>query len=124
MSPSYAHSPGYQQRDEASIEAEIQAKNLTAPRLTPALVDATIAGEDYYVFPGTTVTVCALSLRNGFVTIGHSAAASPDNFDAAIGRQVARERAREQIWQLEGYLLRERLAVREHAQLIKDSLGE
>lgn len=30
--------------NEAAIEAEIQAKGLNAPRLTPALIDATIAG--------------------------------------------------------------------------------
>jgi hypothetical protein len=109
---------------ETSIEAELRAKGLNAPRLTPAHIDRTIAGEDYYVFPGTTVTVCALTLRNGYVVVAHSASASPENFDAAIGRRIARDRARDQIWQLEGYLLREKLAGVEHAKLIKDSLGE
>jgi hypothetical protein len=60
---------------EASIEAEIQTKGLNAPRLTPAMIDAAIVSEDYHVFPGTTMTVCALKLRNGFVVIGESAAA-------------------------------------------------
>ena len=96
--------------DEAAIEAEIQAKGLTAPRLTPAQIDETIAGEDYHVFPGTTLTVCALRLRNGFVVAGESAAASPENFDQAIGRKIARDNARQKIWALEGYLLRERLS--------------
>lgn len=36
--------------------------------------------EAYYVFPGTTLTVCALTLRNGFQVVGESAAASPENF--------------------------------------------
>ena len=40
---------------------------------------------------------------------GESAAAHPDNFDAAIGRKIARDNARNKIWALEGYLLRERL---------------
>ncbi|PJN94070.1 hypothetical protein CNY89_16690 [Amaricoccus sp. HAR-UPW-R2A-40] len=96
--------------DEAGIEAEIQSKGLTAPRLTPALIDETITGEDYHVFPGTTLTVCALRLRNGFVVTGESAAASPENFDQAIGRKIARDNARQKIWTLEGYLLRERLS--------------
>jgi hypothetical protein len=91
---------------EASIEAELKTKGLNAPRLTPALIDATIVGEDYLVFPGTTMTVCALKLRNGFVVIGESAAASPENFDEAIGRRVSRENARNRIWALEGYALR------------------
>lgn len=67
-------------------------------------------GEDYHVFPGTTLTVCALRLRNGFVVTGESAAASPENFDQAIGRTIARDKARQKIWALEGYLLRERLS--------------
>ena len=97
-------------KDEAAIEAEIQAKGLDAPRLTPAQIDAAIAGEDYHVFPGTTLTVCALVLRNGFVVTGESAAASPANFDEEIGRKIARQNARQKIWALEGYLLRERLS--------------
>ena len=95
---------------EQEIETEIQAKGLNAPRLTPADIDAAIAAEDYHVFPGTTVTVAALTLRNGFVVVGKSAAASPANFDAEIGKKIARDDARDQIWALEGYLLREKLA--------------
>lgn len=96
---------------EQSIELEIQAKGLNAPRLTPALIDAAISGEDYHVFPGTTLTVCCLTLRNGFTVTGESAAASPANFDKEIGRKIARENARDKIWTLEGYLLKERLSV-------------
>lgn len=95
---------------ELEIENEIQAKGLNAPRLSPADIDAAIAAEDYHVFPGTTVTVAALTLRNGFVVVGKSAAASPENFDADIGKKIARDDARSQIWALEGYLLREKLA--------------
>jgi hypothetical protein len=97
-------------RDETAIEAEIQAKGLNAPRLNPSMIDAAIIGEDYHVFAGTTMTVCALKLRNGFVVIGESAAASPENFDVAIGRKIARDNARNKIWVLEGYLLRSKLA--------------
>lgn len=97
-------------KDEMEIEAEIQAKGKTAPRLTPADIDAAILTEQYHVFPGTTLTVCCLTLRNGFTVTGESAAASPENFDAAIGAKIARENARQKIWPLEGYLLRERLA--------------
>lgn len=96
--------------DEKAIEAEIQAKGLNAPRLTPAHIDGQIVSEDYYVFPGTTMTVCMLTLRNGFHVTGESAAASPENFDAEIGRKVARDNARSKIWSLEGYSLRTRLA--------------
>lgn len=97
-------------KDEAQIEAEIQHKWLNAPRLTPDLIDEAIASEQYHVFPGTTMTVCALSLRNGYIVIGESAAASPENFDKEIGRRIARDNARNKIWALEGYLLRQKLA--------------
>ena len=63
-------------RDEASIEAEIQAKGLNAPRLNPQMIDDAIVSEQYHVFPGTTLTVCALTLRNGFIVTGESASAS------------------------------------------------
>lgn len=96
---------------ESAIEAEIRTKGLNAPRVTPADIDTTIVSEDYHVFPNTTLTVCALHLRNGFVVTGTSAAASPENFDQAIGRRIARDNARNQIWALEGYLLKQRLTM-------------
>ena len=94
---------------ELQIEKEIQAKGLTAPRLTPDLIDAAIVGEDYHVFPGTMLTVCCLTLRNGFTVTGESACASPENFNAEIGQKIARGNARDKIWALEGYLLKEKL---------------
>lgn len=96
--------------NEQQIEKEIQEKGLNAPRLTPDKIDAVISGEDYHVFPGTTLTVCCLTLRNGFTVTGESAAASPENFDAEIGRKIARQNARDKIWALEGYLLKELLS--------------
>lgn len=96
--------------DEQAIEKEIQSKGLNAPRLNPQMIDAAIKSEAYHVFPGTTMTICMLVLRNGFSVIGESAAASPENFDEAIGRKIARDNARNKIWALEGYLLRERLS--------------
>jgi hypothetical protein len=97
-------------KDEVAIEQEIQAKGLNAPRLTPAHIDSQIVAEAYHVFDGTTLTVCALTLRNGFNVVGKSAPASPQNFDAELGRKIARDDARSQIWALEGYLLRSQLA--------------
>lgn len=95
--------------NETKIEREIQEKGLIAPRLTPSLIDAVIVSEMYHIFPGTTLTVCAMTLANGFIVTGESAAASPENFDKSIGRKISRENARNKIWQLEGYLLRQKL---------------
>lgn len=99
---------------EKEIEQEIQAKGLNAPRLTPADIDATIAHEDYVELPKLCLTVCILTLRNGFTVNGSSACASPENFNAEVGRKVSRENARKQIWQLEGYLLKQRLFLQAH----------
>jgi hypothetical protein len=65
--------------------------------------------EQYYVFPNTTLTICKLELKNGFCVTGESAAVSMANFNEEIGRKVARENARDKIWVLEGYLLKQKL---------------
>lgn len=122
--------------DEAGIEARIQAAGKIAPRVTPADIDALIASEHYFtaaegvlgayaerggVHPvgGTPsqethntlslLTFCVLVLRNGFTVTGESACASPENFDEQIGRDLARANARNKIWPLAGYALKERL---------------
>ena len=94
---------------EQDIENKIQEKGLNAPRLTPEHIDSVISGEDYHVFPGSCLTVCCLTLSNGFTVTGESACASPENFNAEIGRKIARGNARDKIWPLEGYLLKEKL---------------
>ena len=99
-------------RNEQAVEEEIQEKDLNAPRLTPDHIDRCISRDQYYVFPGTTVTVCCLELMNGYTVIGESACASPENFDEELGRKIAFDNARNKIWQLEGYLLRQRLSER------------
>ena len=112
-----------------SIEQEIQAKGLNAPRVTPADVEASITGEFYFtaadgcfgasghrpnsVRAGTAlsqITFCVLVLRNGFTVTGESACASPENFDPEIGRKIARQNAVAKIWPLLGYELRSKLA--------------
>jgi len=95
--------------DDNIVEQEIQRKGLTGPRITPEHIDALIVRSDYHVFVGTT-TVCCITLLNGFTTIGHSACADPANFDRELGRQIAHRNARDQIWALEGYRLRNELA--------------
>ena len=95
--------------DETQLEQALREKGLNAPRVTPQQIDEQIVGEQYHVFEGTTVTVCLLHLRNGFTVTGESACASPENFDPKVGRDIAKRNARDKIWSLEGYLLRETL---------------
>lgn len=115
---------------DSAIQSEIQTKGLTAPRVTPDRIKEVIAWEHYFtaqqgvegaaVHSGTGVsdgthnplnllTFCVLVLRNGFTVTGESACASPANFDAELGRKIARENAVNKIWMLEGYLLKDRL---------------
>ena len=56
------------------------------------------------------LTFCVLVLRNGFTVTGESACASPENFDAEIGRNIARQNAVQKIWPLMGYELRSKLS--------------
>ncbi|MDP3133424.1 MAG: Gp49 family protein, partial [Burkholderiaceae bacterium] len=86
-----------------------QEKGLNAPRLFPADIDAVIVGETFTVLPSGKVMVCELTLRNGFTVRGEAATVSKANFNEEIGKTVSRENARKKIWELEGYLLQERL---------------
>ena len=114
---------------DQTIEQKIQAKGLTAPRITPADIEANIASEHYFtaeqgafaafnppsgadIVPPTLslLTFCVLVLRNGFTVTGESACASPENFDAEIGRKIARQNAVAKVWPLMGYALRSQLA--------------
>lgn len=121
---------------DKDIESEIQAKGLTAPRVTPQHIQQLIVAENYFtaadgvlgayksngdVHVGTPpnihtanshplLTFCVLVLKNGFTVTGESACASPENFDAEIGRKIARENAVNKIWMLEGYLLKQKLS--------------
>jgi len=103
--------------NEADLETLVQAKGLNAPRLTPDHINSQIIASQFCVFDNTTVTVCCLILKNGFTVTGESACASPENFDEDIGRRLAFDNAREKIWQLEGYLLRNELSTQEGATL-------
>jgi len=95
--------------NDDEIEKQLQEKGLNAPRLNPQLIADQILTEQYYVFPGTVMTICCLTLQNGFNVVGTSAPASPENFNEEIGKRIARSKAVEQIWQLEGYLLKTKL---------------
>lgn len=125
--------------DDSAIELEIKAKGLTAPRVTPADIEENIVSEHYFTamdgvggavaygraagglgmyprdlpareVPLSLLTFCVLTLRNGFTVTGESACASPENFDAEIGRKIARANAVQKIWPLMGYELKQRLS--------------
>ena len=133
--------------NDQTIEQEIQAKGLTAPRITPADIEANIVSEHYFtardgrrgaLADGTYVgrerprpaeedlaaldllTFCVLVLRNGFTVTGESACASPENFDAELGRKIARQNAVSKVWPLMGYALKERLTAEARGDINHD----
>ena len=75
----------------SNYENEIVDKGLTAPRITPERIEEIIVSEDFHVFGGTQLTVCCLTLANGFTVSGESACASPENFNKELGEQILRE---------------------------------
>lgn len=88
-------------------DAQAASVQKTPNRVTLDSLKALIASEQF-VHPDAAqhVTVCILTLTNGFTVIGHSAPADPANFNAELGREFARNEAIRQMWPLEGYRLR------------------
>lgn len=117
--------------NDQAVEQEIQDKGLTAPRVTPENLKANIVGEYFFTAADgvqaafntqdeltrltgahgelALLTFCVLVLRNGFTVTGESACASPENFDAEVGRKIARQNAEQKIWPLMGYALKQQL---------------
>lgn len=130
---------------DSAIETAILAAGKTAPRVTPADLQANIVAEHYFTaregvlgtlcdngsltgleavrqVPNPAValsllTFCVLVLKNGFTVTGESACASPENYDEGIGRKIAHENALQKIWLLMGYELKEQLYQRTRTDL-------
>lgn len=109
--------------NDQQIEQEIQANGLTAPRVTPADIEANISSEFSFTVGNAAkalncpvseaadlLTICVLTLKNGFTVTGESACVSPENFDAELGHKIARQNAVQKMWPLMGYAMKERLA--------------
>lgn len=63
------------------------------------------------VAPLELLSICILVMHNGFTVVGKSAPASPENFNAELGRKFAYEDAIRQLWPLMGFALRDKLAL-------------
>ena len=98
--------------DTQAIEAGIEAlKANRAPRVTPADIEAAIVREQYQSLEDTTITICLLTLRNGTKVLGYNyGAIDPAQQDWDVGQAESRKMAVDKVWELEGYLLREKLA--------------
>lgn len=95
--------------DEQQIEQGIQTRGLNAPRLTPKHIDDTILDYTFTTLPSGKVMVCEITLKNGYTVRGEAAVVSKENFNEEIGKTISLKNARDKIWQLEGYLLQQKL---------------
>ncbi|MGC4076290.1 MAG: Gp49 family protein [Rubrivivax sp.] len=97
-----------------TLEQELQALGLTAPRVTLADIDAAITDVEivkHVSKSGQVLRWAVITVRNGFAVTGRpSAAVSPENDNAAVGERVAIDNAKAELWPLMGYALREKLA--------------
>ncbi len=123
------------------IQDKIDA-SATAPRVTPADLENEILSENYFTarhgvegaiaaheYVGVEteperdgerallgrLTFCVLVLRNGIMVTGQSACVSAANFNAQIGRDIARKNAVEQLWPLLGFRLADKITEQANA---------
>lgn len=82
---------------------------MTRTSIDKPYIESRIKDVDYVVMKDGRTTICTLTMANGFTVNGFSACVAVANFDEALGRKYAYERAFEQLWPLEGYLLADRL---------------
>lgn len=108
--------------DQPAMDLE-EAKTAAAagkyPKVTEASIKDKIVAATYMshtALTGGVLTICVLEMSNGFMVHGVSAAADPRNHNPEIGQRYAFENAFKQLWQLEGYLLRQ--------HIFEDSQGE
>lgn len=96
-------------RDENEIMTMMQDRGCIAPHVKPSTIDSVIVGATYTMLPSGKCMICELTLLNGFTVRGEASCVDPANFREDIGQKISFERAREKIWQLEGYLLQDKL---------------
>jgi len=100
--------------DDDAIEQEIKRKGLTAPRLTPEDLDGNVINSAFVKHisaGGQVLRWCVLTTKSGFAVTGRpSVSVSPENDDQEIGEKVAFANARNELWPLMGYALKERLS--------------
>lgn len=110
-------------RPDETVEQLIARSNLTAPRVTPADLEASIVHTEIIkavTHSGQVLRWAILTTRNGFAVTGRpSASVNPENDRAEIGEKVAIENARAELWPLLGYALRERQAAEALAKSAK-----
>lgn len=103
-----------QDAPKVTIEGMLEkVREVTFFNLNDAIpFDAKVGKGAGFFEPTKLVTICVIVMKNGFVLVGKSACASPENFDKKAGETIAYNDAFAQLWPLEGYLLKSQLSTR------------
>lgn len=92
--------------DSQSLDQAIAAT--PGEKVTKEGIQARITNTEFFVLPGTTVTICSITLDNGYSVRGESACVDPANYRQDIGEKIAYDNAFNQLWPLFGFLLAEK----------------
>lgn len=95
-------------KPEPVTEAELQARS-TAPRVTEAEVLGSIANKEFIKVNEGTLTICVLTLHNGWQVTGESACADLRNYKQDVGERISYDNAVKKIWAFLGFVLRDKL---------------
>lgn len=100
--------------NDAQLEQEILSKGLTAPRVTPKDIEDNIAVVEYVKFvsaSGQVLRWAVITTKSGYSVTGKSSCSvSAVNDNQEIGESIALENARNELWPLMGYELKQRLS--------------
>lgn len=96
---------------ETPIKADVYRHPVSPTNVTMQGILDKIKGCTHTLMPDGRTTVCQLTLKNGYTVNGISACVHVSNYNQALGENYAYEDALNKIWQLEGYLLAEKLKV-------------
>jgi len=113
----------------AQLDREIEIKcnelELTAPKVDAAEIDKLVDSLviDYYVVPNTTTTMAVAINENGFtIATGMAACVSPENFNREVGQDIAKraaiDKARDELWRLEGYALSKLITIQDGIKIL------
>lgn len=110
----------------AVTETELKQhqKNVGGKRVTLEGLEANIKERQFIVVPGSMLTICVLTLQNGFNVTGESACADPAMFNAEIGQRIAEDNTKRKIWPLMGYALKEELFLAQTGDSFQDRVRD
>ena len=98
---------------DRGIEAQIQASGKSAPRITPADIEANIVHTEilkHTTNGGQILRWAIITTKSGFAVVGRpSSSVSYENDIPKVGEQVALSNSKQEMWPLMGYELKERL---------------